>query len=345
MPTKRTVARPEAFEDLSWQQVLVVEDDAATSRRRRLIAIGGEVRNSVKVRLHSVAEEGRTLLDQRVYQAGRLLSKRGRGKAAIALALIDAHTPARNAVVVAGATYGSNRDFLEGLVDRGLPFVVEVRPSELYSKSRWQLLARRYIARKLGEAPSQQVKMLSPSGEGTFEFLAAPIEGVTPHPRLAGRVFVAQTGGIEGLHRGTIIGFASPGEHSVDELVRAVAWARWIRPSQRRAVRQEASGGERIERTVALKGARLTVRTSIANAERQDDRLRDVERTAPALQSVLSTRPALNVVELFAGAGGMGLGFLLAKCGRYRIIHSAEVNPIYVSTLRRNHEFLAGVGG
>ena len=44
-------------------------------------------------------------------------------------------------------------------------------------------------------------------------------------------------------------------------------------------------------------------------------------------------------MELFAGAGGLGLGFLLAgdPQRRYRLIHSAEVEPIYVETLNRNH--------
>ena len=51
----------------------------------------------------------------------------------------------------------------------------------------------------------------------------------------------------------------------------------------------------------------------------------------------------VNVTELFAGAGGMGLGFVLAEqpYARYRLVCSAEVNPIYVETLRRNHEAFA----
>ena len=54
----------------------------------------------------------------------------------------------------------------------------------------------------------------------------------------------------------------------------------------------------------------------------------------------------LNVVELFAGAGGMGLGFMLAKVAkkRFRLIFSGEINPIYVETLRRNHQFLSRLG-
>lgn len=48
---------------------------------------------------------------------------------------------------------------------------------------------------------------------------------------------------------------------------------------------------------------------------------------------------SLNVVELFAGAGGMGLGFVLARRAgrRFQVIFSGEINSIYVETLRRNH--------
>jgi len=51
----------------------------------------------------------------------------------------------------------------------------------------------------------------------------------------------------------------------------------------------------------------------------------------------------LNVVELFAGAGGMGLGFLMARRSktRFRLVLSGEIHPIYVETLKRNHNFLA----
>ena len=51
----------------------------------------------------------------------------------------------------------------------------------------------------------------------------------------------------------------------------------------------------------------------------------------------------LNVVELFAGAGGMGLGFMLAtRAGRkFRLVFSGEMNPIYVETLRRNHRYFS----
>ena len=60
-----------------------------------------------------------------------------------------------------------------------------------------------------------------------------------------------------------------------------------------------------------------------------------------------AAKTTLNVVELFAGAGGMGLGFLnaLGADGRgYRIAGSAEIHPIYAQTLRQNHAYMEHAG-
>ncbi|MGE3335745.1 MAG: DNA cytosine methyltransferase [Rhodospirillaceae bacterium] len=57
-------------------------------------------------------------------------------------------------------------------------------------------------------------------------------------------------------------------------------------------------------------------------------------------QRVFASLKRINVVELFAGAGGMGLGFLLAanNSARYRLVYSGEAHPIYSETLKRNHD-------
>ena len=40
-----------------------------------------------------------------------------------------------------------------------------------------------------------------------------------------------------------------------------------------------------------------------------------------------------SVVELFSGAGLLGLGFLEAESARYELAFSGEVDPVYVRTL------------
>ena len=59
-------------------------------------------------------------------------------------------------------------------------------------------------------------------------------------------------------------------------------------------------------------------------------------------RGVVASLTCVNVVELFAGAGGMGLGFLMAGEERtpYRMVFSGEAHPIYAETLKRNHDAL-----
>ena len=88
------------------------------------------------------------------------------------------------------------------------------------------------------------------------------------------------------------------------------------------------------------------MRSNILLSRRQDER-------TPWEQLKLSLKPAcprgviaplkrVNIVELFAGAGGMGLGFLMAgmEHAPYRMAFSAEAHPIYAQTLMRNHDVL-----
>jgi DNA-cytosine methyltransferase len=84
----------------------------------------------------------------------------------------------------------------------------------------------------------------------------------------------------------------------------------------------------------------FVARANIALAHRQDSQLDLEERIKPTLRGLLArSEGQLNVVELFAGAGGMGLGFMAAqrKGVRYRVVSSTELNPIYAATLKRNH--------
>lgn len=60
---------------------------------------------------------------------------------------------------------------------------------------------------------------------------------------------------------------------------------------------------------------------------------------------LLNRASTLNVVDLFAGAGGMGLGFMLAENirRRFRVVFSGEIHPIYVETLRSNYKFFSNM--
>jgi DNA (cytosine-5)-methyltransferase 1 len=88
-------------------------------------------------------------------------------------------------------------------------------------------------------------------------------------------------------------------------------------------------------------------RANIALAEAQDQQL-DVfdlsnsEQHHNKLSGALTTlRNELRVVELFSGAGGMGLGFLMSrnKGSRYKIIQTSEYNPVYTKSILTNYGY------
>jgi len=102
-------------------------------------------------------------------------------------------------------------------------------------------------------------------------------------------------------------------------------------------------------------GSRLLYRANIKLANEQDKLMNlsiseqndesglATGRKSKLLGSLTSSRNELRVVDLFAGAGGMSLGFLMSgnqKKG-YRIIQAAEKHPVYVKSLERNHNYFA----
>ena len=328
-------------------QLLVLEDDSATSKRRHLAAIGGKLNKHVTVRLHEIRAGYHRVLAEESYKSG-VMQKQGRSaRAALALRLLDKALPAFDGVLVAGSSYGSNGEFLAGVRSRGLTCIAEVRASELLEISSGLRVPANHLSRQkvellLQSANWRHVQLEAPATGRVLTFSAAYLSGVAPHRDLHGQLFAAQTGAIPGVHRGTIIGFAPEGHWRLEDLVRSIAWVRWIRPALRRTSRE----GQLVTRAtpaITMKQAKIAVRANIALAERQDDRLQELDAAEPRLRGVLGgERNLLNVVELFAGAGGMGLGFLLASAkGGYRVIYSGEVNPIYAATLRQNHARVA----
>lgn len=339
---------------VAWREILLVEDNSARSERRRIAGVGATNGSAqVTMRVHRISSAGCQLLAEHAYRAGAL-KKRARdgGKAMLALKLLDSVRVRRDGTVVAaGPVYGSNTWFLAGLAERGFDFVVEVRPSTpLRRANGTPATCVRTAAVDLLCSPRWRTLELNvPGAASAIEYRAAALAEVALPNNQTGRLLAAQTGGILGVHRGTIFAVASDRGTELTDLLRVVGWARWIRPATRKQERSSMPSPRpretRPEAGLGLKGTSLTVRANITLARRQDKRAREEQAELPfaaaRLKGVLaSLSPVLNVAELFAGAGGMGLGFLLAGSAkhRYRLVFSGEVNPIFVETLRRNHD-------
>lgn len=316
-------------------EIFLLEDNRTTAERRHLAGVGS--RNAglmVTVQVHRLNGASNAVVARETYDAGSMRARRN-GLVELAVGLIiRAVAHAIEPVVVAGTSYGSTASFLGMLHDYKLPFVVQVRPSTvvtLAKKTKPLLTA----AEALERARWKQITAIMPDGMamvcGAAKLATVLLPGGTAY------LFAAQIGEIKGVHRGTIIGVSSF-DGALTELVGLAARSRWIRRelrSQKRVAAQSASADpSRVASTI-------TARSNITLARRQDARaqIAPAETRAVSRGALRQFAPVLNIVELFSGAGGMGLGFLLGggSSAQYRIIYSGEANPIFAQTLRMNH--------
>ncbi|QMS91341.1 DNA cytosine methyltransferase [Nostoc edaphicum CCNP1411] len=92
-------------------------------------------------------------------------------------------------------------------------------------------------------------------------------------------------------------------------------------------------------------GSRVRYRANIKLSKEQDQELNSslssISEDTALHGALTASRNDVRVVELFAGAGGMGVGFLMAsdKTKGFRIINSAEINPIFLKSLETNYKY------
>lgn len=94
-------------------------------------------------------------------------------------------------------------------------------------------------------------------------------------------------------------------------------------------------------------GSRVRYRANIKLSQEQDQELNTSlshsSDLTPLHGALTQSRSDVRVVELFAGAGGMGVGFLMAgdQNKGFRIICSAEIHPIYLKSLETNYKYFS----
>lgn len=338
--------------ELPWKQIFLLEDNASRATRRPLSGVTLRNSRDIVVRLHKITTEGAQLIAEESYAPGTLNEVHPRGgRASFALQLIDsAQTISKGSVIVAGPRYGSNAAFLRGVLERRFEFVVELQRGAplpmLIQAGPGRLTSN--ISRRLSKVHWTNCQVTPPAARQPITYAVGDLE----HLSLSGRqmrVFAAQIGGIRGIHQGTIIGFSSIEGTGLRELASVVSWTRWIRVVVRRTERPAEQ--TRLPLTDRGAGPEVIARSNITLARRQDESRRWGSQSdalaEPAAGVFTAEYPVLNVVELFAGAGGMGLGFLLTQKRRvhYRLIFSGEVNPIYTQTLRDSFSALSSRNG
>lgn len=321
-----------------FDEILLIEDNRSTAERFE--SVGREargVRPPITVRLHRINGTKSVVIGTGSYTADPV--RRNERLDIVRDLLNGAPSVGDRTVVAAGASFGSSTTFLSVLCDLALPFVVEITPST-YVTPTIGGRTRRPAADLLSRGVWRAIR--TRALDGTRVWYRAARVGIVELPVGTGILFAAQNGGINGVHKGTIIGISSFRGSPV-EFVRIVTHGRWIRLTARQAKRrmEPESGAKPSGSASKIRG-----RANITLARKQDAQIQCASKAATGRCSdakgyMRRIATTLNVVELFAGAGGMGLGFLLAGKPNdgYRIAYSGEADPIIVETLRRNHRF------
>jgi DNA-cytosine methyltransferase len=354
---------------MRWSEIILIEDDSARAKRRPVVGVR-QATAPVMVRIHRILPHNkyqRKLLAESKYTASKRKDKKvfaGRARLVIEL-LGQLRRRFRNAVIVAGPAYGSNQWFISSITSMGLEFVVALRPKRriaIVAEGGTNKVTLQCPAQLLDSARWENFVINPPTAVSPVEYSAADLGKAKLPKGRTGRLFAAEIGAIPGVHRGTIFGLSSDRTASLEQLLLTIGWHRWIRSLVRREERQASlktstskfkKGSQPLGST--FKTIQIRARANIALARRHDSDFKQPQNKTsrieqahePDLAQSKSRLKSLNVVELFAGAGGMGLGFLMSNSTnhQYRLAFSGEVNPIYVETLRLNHQFIASAEG
>ena len=315
------------------QEILLLEDNTQCSNRRSEPGVTEAVKEVI-VGIHHINSQGllETIAQESTISANVIF----------ALDLIDRYklNLSDRAVITANSKYGCNKNFIQGLQKRDLNFCVNVRPSTklIFSESR----KVKYSDLIDGIESWKIIEVVEPITGNYIKYSVCDL-GIVISP-VECRAFVAQYKGISGVNAGTTIGLSSLLSADLTELVEIIGWTSWIRPILRNKERE-------LQNSTALKlnvcsHVGLNLRSNITTGRQEENDRSDKELKSPNFRGrIQSNYSKLNIVELFAGAGGMGLGFLMVNNYKnpYRVIFSGEVHPIYTQTLRQNHESISRI--
>lgn len=330
--------------DLFW----LVEESTAGRLRRE-----GEESEPISLRLYRVEGGQVTERASTSYRSGTLRESTGRSsRAGIILDMLEDAGVELEPVVCSHRT-ASAQSMVRLLTEAGFYFVIEIGPDHELAFCTPARGPRSTTPReKLRRTKWQAVDPGAPNSEADYS--AAEL-GEVDFAGIGGlHCLGLSTGGIRNYRRGLLLGLSNLNCASTPlaQRVGLLGWLRWVRPILRREVRgggnfHNGNSPSHSKRNQLLLD--LDIRHNLQVARELDERAAAVGRWddlfgTPSLHGELAAgRNQLSVVELFAGAGGMGLGFLLANGEggrRYGIRFSGELHPVYAQSLRNCHGFL-----
>jgi DNA-cytosine methyltransferase len=243
-------------------------------------------------------------------------------------------------VIVSSTQYGCKTSFIQGLDKRGLNFCVKIRPSTKLLLINGESAKTVDLINRTEEWKT--IEIIEPRTARKLKYSVAELGMIIQPVRC--RAFVAKQEGISGVNRGTIIGLSSLLNTDLVELVEALNWTNCIGSILKN---KEQNLPSLKQNEFSYSG--LNLRPNITIARQQENELLEnnlfkKELKSPNFRGIIQSKyEQLNIVELFAGAGGMGLGFSMANNYKnlYKLILSGEVHPIYAQTLRQNHQAMS----
>src|ERR1700730_9924793 len=118
---KGRYAQPDQEADPAFRKLWIIEDNAQTKGRQGLTGVVSQHRR-ILIQIHAIELGEAQVAAKALYRPGELTSI---GRTGLALDLLDVGR-ARSGVVVAGTSYGSNRNFIPAVLDRRMHVAVEV---------------------------------------------------------------------------------------------------------------------------------------------------------------------------------------------------------------------------
>lgn len=331
-----------------------VLEDTSSYHERGVARANGSGAAPIAMRLYRVRRSTPELVAETNYQP------RGEGrsrdfKGTLALELLR-RAKVRRGIVVAGARFAQGTSFLAGITDSNLGVVLAL-PSSLIGEPSDELAKRpgKMLPGRLARAKWRATEITAPNSAAHYSIAELGRVAIGEIRNL--RCLALSTGGIANFRRGLVVGVSNvDAEMPAEHVAYLLGWSRWIRFVSRRSQKQEAAdsrpvaGNERLHvaGSAEQRVKDLTARVNLKHARRQDQRSANLSDTGlfdseSVLRGCLAAgRERINIVELFAGAGGMGLGFLMntSEDRGYRVLFSGEIDPVFANTLRVNHDFL-----
>ncbi|MBR8835424.1 MAG: DNA (cytosine-5-)-methyltransferase [Stigonema ocellatum SAG 48.90 = DSM 106950] len=352
--TKIVQFRSDFSRDFFVSQILLIEDNSNTSALRPVVGISDNLPHLVQVRLHYIDENEPTIIAEQFCPAKLSSGSQQNHKVDVALDLLDSLKPRPSeAMVVASALYGCKKRFVQGIQSRNFRFTLQIRPSTkvcLGGDNPHCNTSKGIVAASLLNSGIEwlELPIIEYSTGQVVNYSVAELPNVLLPDNSSARLIVAYRGGVSGIGSNTIFALSSASELRLKDLVQTVGWVRWIRTILRKKERSKIAAFDTKSSSYSQKTkekyAGLVIRSNINLARQQDLNLTSTEEQSACKQASLQRTlgdlsRGLNVVELFAGAGAMGLGFLMAAKPNkhYKIGFCGEVHPVYVETLKHNH--------